>query len=202
VENFAKGLSVFMDSLEITDGLGTAVTKGTQVSQGTVTLSYVANKQRAFSHNGKDFIDYGVKIGTDEWYSFVQFADADAPQTGDVIENVEIIPKEKYNDQIRGKLVRQVVNSGAPASQNGAAPQSTYSGDDRQVSIVRQHSQEMAIRWLAIQPKASAYTLDDLRGVIAWFEADAWGDSPDAPTAIERTEPEGVSGNPDDDIPF
>lgn len=48
---------------------------------------------------------------------------------------------------------------------------------DTQASIVRQHSQEMGLRWASLQRfgegSAGNFTLDDLADVIDWFETDA-----------------------------
>lgn len=160
-----------------------------------IEIKSVAGKTRPFSHNGKDFIDYGIKVGDlDNWHSWVGFANQDGPQAGDVLTDYSITPEEKYSDKIRGKLVRKASSGGAP-THGTAKDTNKINRNDQQVSIVRQHSQEMAIRWLARQPKPEAYTLDDLREVIKWFESDAWGDDPTAPTSFEHSDP-------DNDIPF
>lgn len=48
--------------------------------------------------------------------------------------------------------------------------------DDRDRRIVRQHSQEMAIRWQAVVFKemGDLPTLDDLKKTIDWFDQDAY----------------------------
>jgi hypothetical protein len=45
--------------------------------------------------------------------------------------------------------------------------------DDRQRSIIRQHSQHMALLYLGLSKEVP--TLDEVREVTNWFEADASG---------------------------
>lgn len=84
--------------------------------------------------------------------------------------------KEQRQGNFRGGGQRSS-SSGSASSPLRKSP------DDLDRRIVRQHSQEMALRFLTLQGVGSPPSLEDLKPVIDWFDADAYS------TAIATPQP-------------
>lgn len=94
--------------------------------------------------------------------------DADVTE-GDVVYGT--VSEGEYG--LRFKMEKRPDGSG-PGGGEFSGSRGGGKSPDQQASIVRQHSQEMAIRWFtATTPGRSAATLDELRPVIDWFAEDA-----------------------------
>jgi hypothetical protein len=187
------------------------------VSQ-TFQITWVGqNPPREYNYKGKDYKEYVVALNDYAGAKTVKtsyFADEEPPRAGDeVFGHVEVREFGEGEDAwTKHTFKRERAEQGRPpsfkkAGANGAgAPIATQ--DDRSRRIERQHSQEMAIRALALYPAANE---NDLRGKIKdwtdWFVADL--DAPQAPPAQDKPVIEDVTparaGTPisdDDSVPF
>lgn len=140
---------------------------------------------RIFGHveNGWKF----VKEQTDEPHPGPKNPPHQAPD-----EQTQLPPTGGQEDAPTSGATGGSATSPAAAAPNFKPPRTfapSQDPDDRQWSIVRQHSQEMAIRWVEARTRAGATggvpSLSQLRDKIDWFQADAFGrfDTPELPDA-------------------
>lgn len=99
-------------------------------------------------------------------YQLNKKKDSPAPAIGQTLEVASVTPDPEGKWPAKIKLAQQ--NNGARGG--GKSP-------EEQARIMRQHSQEMALRYTAIQSQrgklADDFKVSDLAAIIDWFDADA-----------------------------
>ena len=109
------------------------------------------------SASGKNYIKYGICDQDNNWYNSFQSINATEGNEYEIEYEVS-----KFGNDL--KSIKPVGEESHKVN-----------GENRQNSIIRQHSQEMAIRWLTMN-KVDSYIDDldkDLKPIIDWFEKDA-----------------------------
>lgn len=145
-------------------------------------------------------VDFRKRDDGDARGNSVFYVDAEGP-TGVTVENAYYATKNKppvigqtfdwdfengeYGPRFRNPSQQQGSSGGG--SQGGAQRRSGGAAmtPDREAKIVRQHSQEMALRWAAqfpadigVGPDGRGASLDRLTAIIDWFDEDAMGATP------------------------
>lgn len=110
------------------------------------------------SKTGKNYTKYGIQDQDGNWYN--SFQPINAVEAGEF--EIEYETTQYGNDL---KDIKQVGDDNAVRSSN------------RQNSIIRQHSQEMALRYFTSKGETT-FDIDDLKNMIDWFAKDADQDEP------------------------
>jgi hypothetical protein len=101
----------------------------------------------------------------------------------------------KVGDQVvvqqQGAFLNFTPAGAVTSGRSGAAPvvHTPSDGTDRSSRIERQHSQEMALRFFALDPEGNIPDTKKLRGMIDWFQRDV-GHVPGPPKPKVEDEPE------------
>ena len=182
-------------------------------------ITWVGNPRDYRTSAGHELVAYELKVEHDdrviEWSRKVE---SPAPQVGELTPSADIVdgphgPKLKVDwDAVKAKTSQTPSQSaGGTFRASAGSPQGGESQDARQASIVRQHSQEMALRLAQVEitrviaaaeqgagkvgstPLATPEWLEmNLQPIIDWFVADAGGQS-----RSQVSKPVG-----EDDLPF
>lgn len=106
--------------------------------------------------------------GSAEWFTK---ADTPIPAAGTVLEGE--LETGEYGQKFK---------KAPPAGGFGGGGGSWKPRDPAETrSIVRQHSQHMALLWAQLDPTPTVRTLEDLKYIIDWFDADVEGTRPATP---------------------
>jgi len=136
-------------------------------------------------YNGRQFPKkiIGLKFQTGEQCEWYVDASEAIPAPGTTLNgNIQPDPKGKFADSFR-----QDRNGGSPqATGRPQTASNANSGggmtDEREKKIIRQHSQEMALRYIDAA-QVSITGIQDVKPIIQWFVDDAMGEQqPAAPT--------------------
>jgi len=110
------------------------------------------------SKTGKSYTKYGIQDQDGDWYN--SFHPINAVEAGEF--EIEYETTQYGNDL---KDIKQVGDDNEVRSSN------------RQNSIIRQHSQEMALRYF-VAKNDTTFDMDELKNMINWFANDADQDMP------------------------
>jgi hypothetical protein len=158
---------------------------------------------------GGKFYDYSLHVMDEqkgEHEVFVtQKPETDAPEAGEVLEG-------HLEDHFKGKKLKKEYQGGDSGGGGGGGRREP--DPERQRSIVRQHSQEMALRYAAIRASEKTFALSEVAAIADFFERDANGEPQtpdtsdfgpvpsDVPADTEGLQPIKKIPGGDDDIPF
>jgi hypothetical protein len=171
---------------------------------------------RAYSFKGSDgddvqMVDHTIEVMDEQKNQFEAIVarppTTDGPSAGEVLEGYA--PKTDKRGNVRLKKAEQGGFSGGGGGGGGREPD-----PERQRSIVRQHSQEMALRYAAIRASEKTFALSEVAAIADFFERDANGEPQtpdtsdfgpvpsDVPADTEGLQPIKKIPGGDDDIPF
>lgn len=122
-----------------------------------ITVQKMSSKD-GVSKSGKNYVKYGIQDQDGEWYN--SFQPINAVEAGEF--EIEYETTQYGNDL---KDIKQVGDDNVVKSSN------------RQNSIIRQHSQEMALYYFDVTGKKD-FTEAELKEKIQWFADDADQDQP------------------------